>query len=425
MENKKIWFIDYYAYLPEDGPHIRHYAFGKYLYPKGYNAFIFSSNELHSVGKRVETSGKLYLEKERDNVHFFYVKTHHYEKNDFNRAISIVSFEKNVRSIANEIAAKYGKPDVIYASSLNPTTLLTGFKLAKKYGIKCICEHRDIVPDGFITKGTFKENGMIAKAARLFMKRTYEKADGIVFTMEGGRDYLIDQKLDTGHGGKVDMTRVFYVNNGVDLEQSRKDAVTNVIPDDDLDDPDLFKVVYLGAIRFMNNMPLFMETAKILKEMGRTDIKILMWGTGTKIDEMRARLKADGLDNIVLKGYVEKKYIPGIAKRADVFIGTGNSSIMKYGMSFNKLFDYFAAGKPIILPFEVGNSIVAANHAGVEMRNTTAHDLVKEILRFADMNQAEYESYCKQSAKLAQQYDYAVLSEELKRAIEATLNHDH
>lgn len=418
MKNKKqrtrIWFLNQNSYMPEDGPHIRHYALGKYMARNGYEPYVFAGNELHHVGRRIDTGDADYVERISEGVHFYYIKTAHYEKNNYKRILNICSYYKSVFKVCREIESRYGPPDVIYASSMYPTALIAGIRMAKKYHVKCICEHRDIVPDGFVTKGTFKQNGFIAKAARLFMKKTYLDADSIVFTMEGGPQYLIDQKLDAEHGGKIDMSKVFYINNGVDLEQSRSDAEDYVTPDEDLDNPDLFHVVYLGAIRFLNKMPLFLEAARELKRMGRNDIKILMWGTGTKLDEMRKQLKEEGLDNLVLKGYVEKKYIPGIAKRADLFIGTGNSSNMKYGMSFNKLFDYLAAGKPIILPFKVGNSIVDANGAGIEMNEASGKNLADEIIRFADMDETEYSGYCRRSKALVDRFSYEKLAMQLE-----------
>lgn len=417
-ERIRIWFLNQNSYLPEDGPHIRHYALGKYLSRDGYEPFVFAGNELHHVGKRIDTGGAEYIERESEGVRFYYIKTTHYEKNDFKRILNILSYYLHIFKVCREIASKYGPPDIIYASSMYPTALVAGIKLARKYGIKCICEHRDIVPDGFITNGTFRENGLVAKAARMFMKGTYEKADALVFTMEGGPQYLIDQKLDRDHGGKVDMSKVFYINNGVDLEQSRSDAENYVIPDKDLDDPALFKVVYLGAIRYMNKMPLFLDAARELKKLGRDDIKILMWGTGTKLDEMRAQLQEEGLDNLILKGYVEKRYIPGIAKRASLAIMTTNlSSVGRYGASPNKLFDYFAAGIPVVVPAILSDGMVSKNGAGVELTDADGKRLADEIIRFADMERAEYETYCRNSARLAEDFDYAELSRKVSLII--------
>lgn len=417
MDNKnekqlKIWFINQNSYMPEDGPHIRHYTIGKYLARKGYKPFVFAGNELHHVGRRIDTGKNLYIEREAEGVRFYYVKTTHYERNDYKRALNILSFYKNIFKVCDETAEKYGPPDIIYASSMYPTALAAGIKIAKKYGVKCICENRDLIPDGFITKGTFRENGLIYKASARWMRNILYKADALVFTMRGGEQYIIDHGWDIAHGGKVDLSNIYYVNNGVDLEMTRNDAERYILEDSDLDNPDLFKVVYFGAIRFLNQMPLFVDMAETLKEKGYDNIKILMWGAGTKIDEIQKQLDERNLDNIVLKGYIDKKYIPGIAKRASLFIATGNSCIVdKYGMSFNKLFDYLAGGKPIILPFRVAYSIVEENGAGVELDNPNGEQLANEVIRFSNIPQIEYKQYCKHSEETAKEFDYQALTD--------------
>ena len=380
---KKIWIINQNSYLPEDGPHTRHFVISKYLAADGYEPYVFACNELHHAGKRIDTGKEDYIEREKSGVKFFYVKSHHYKKNDINRIFNITSFYFKMFSVAKQIERKYGKPDIIYASTMYPTALLLGTKLAKKYGIKCISETRDIVPEGFVTKGTFKENGIIAKLARAFMKNVYYKSDALVFTM------------------------------------SDLNAEKNVIEDDDLSDPGIFKVVYFGAIRFMNNMPLYIDTARELKRRGKNNIKLLLWGTGNKMDEMQKVLDEEGLDNIVLKGFVDKKYIPGISRRADLFIGSGNgSSTDRYGASFNKLFDYYAGQKPIILLATLSDSMVEGNGCGVELgSNPDFNKVADQIIRFSEMPKDEYEQYCKNSEKMASIYDYKVLAKQVERII--------
>lgn len=421
-EKTRIWFLNQNSYMPDDGPHTRHYTLGKYLARIGYEPSVFAGNELHHIGRRIDTGDARYIEKDEEGVRFFYIKTTHYEKNDYRRILNILSYYRNIFKVCKEAAAKYGKPDVIYASSMYPTALVAGIKLAKKYGVKCICEHRDIIPDGFITKGTFKENGLVARCMRLFMKRTYLQADALVFTMSGGPQHIMDLGLDTTHGGAIDPARVYYINNGVDMEEFEKNAREYVLPDKDLDNESQFNVVYLGAIRFMNKMPLFIETARELKRLGRDDIKILMWGTGTKVEEMKKQLQDEGLDNLELKGLVGKKYIPGIASRADLAIMTNNlSSVGKYGASPNKLFDYFAAGLPVIVPALLSDAMVQKNGAGVELDEPDASALAEEIISFADMDKKEYEAYRVNSRSLADQYSYEHLTELVAEVIEATM----
>ena len=415
-----VWIINQNSYLPDDGPHTRHYSIGKYLARDGYLPIVFAGNELHHSGRTIDTGGEDFVVRELNGVRFIYVRTHHYERNDIHRVANIASFYFRMFKVARAIAGECGNPCVIYASTMYPTALLLGVKLARRYGIGCISETRDIVPEGFIREGAIRENSLVARAARRFMRYVYERSDELVFTMSGGKRYIQDMAWDKESGGKIDLSHVHYINNGVDLEDFDANAKTHVLEDEDLDNQNVFKVVYFGAIRFMNSMPLYIDTARELKRRGRDDICILLWGTGTKLDEMQEVLDREGLDNIKIKGYVDKKYIPSIARRADLFIASGNSSSTgRYGASFNKLFDYFAGGKPIVLLAELSDSMVEGGGCGVELgADPEAAVVADEIIRFADMDPNEYRSYCEASASLAKQFDYRRLAERIKSIIE-------
>lgn len=422
--SRTVWFIHQNAYLPEDGPHIRPYAIGKYLTRIGYKVVVFASNILHHTGDVIDTLDEPYIEKVRDGVHFLYLRTHKYEKNDIHRLVNIASFYCSVIKTAEAQAERYGRPDVIYASSLYPTAILAGAKIAEEYGAKLISETRDIVPEGLQAKAIFR-NKAVAMICSAMMRRLYKKSDALVFTMSGGPRYIIDRGWTTDSGGFIHRDRLYYVNNGVDLEQTHLDEQRYVLDDSDLDDSSKFCVVYLGAIRFMNQIPLFVEAAKSLKKRGRDDIRILMWGNGTKFDETREELLRLGLHNIVLKGRVDKKYIPGIAKRADLFILTANfSSVSEYGASPNKLFDYLAAGKPVVVPATLADSLIESNGAGIELDNPTGERLADAIVGFADMDKNRYYSYCDNSRTLSQIFDYALLAEKIDRIIREVLSDD-
>lgn len=63
--------------------------------------------------------------------------------------------------------------------------------------------------------GILNKKNPIVPLLYKFEKWLYTKADQVVFSMEGGRDYIIDKKWDTDHGGPIDLKKVFYINNGV------------------------------------------------------------------------------------------------------------------------------------------------------------------------------------------------------------------
>ncbi|MDO4811187.1 MAG: glycosyltransferase family 4 protein [Eubacteriales bacterium] len=424
MDEKRIWIINQHAQTPKLGNSIRHYAISKYLVRDGYEPIVFSSNQLHSAtGNAIEVGEDGYAEEYLDGVRFVYVKTHKYTKNDIHRILNIFSFYFSVLKTAKKIEKKYGKPDIVYSSTMSPTALVAGNRLAKKYKVKSINETRDIIPEGFAGKGIMKETGIVAKILRTFMKSTYKKADALIFTMSGGQKYIEDMGWYKRQGGFIADDRVYYVNNGVDCELSECNAKTFVHPDEHLDDPDLFIVSYIGSVRFLNNIPLFVSAAEYLKKSGCDKIKILVWGAGTKTGEINQMIADKGLDNIILKGRVEKKYVPSIANRSDLFILTANfSSVQKYGASPNKLFDYFEAGRPVIVPTVLSDSLVAGNGAGSEIDSPDGKRLAEEIIRYFEMDKTEYEGYCENSKRLAAQFDYAVHAKSMERIFDDVLS---
>ena len=70
-----------------------------------------------------------------------------------------------------------------------------------------------------------------------------------------------------------------------------------------------------------------------------------------------------GLTNIVFKGFVEKRYIPYILSKSQInILNLTDNSILKYGGSQNKLFEYMQSGKPILAgesnPFSIVNEFL-------------------------------------------------------------------
>ena len=78
------------------------------------------------------------------------IKARKYQGNGKQRVLNMVDFYRNVKKAAVEFAKKNAKPDIIYASSVHPLALVAGIQLAKKFGVKCICEVRDLWPESIV-----------------------------------------------------------------------------------------------------------------------------------------------------------------------------------------------------------------------------------------------------------------------------------
>ena len=205
------------------------------------------------------------------------------------------------------------------------------------------------------------------------------EADALVFTMEGAYDYITEQ----GWEKDIPRSKVHYINNGVDLEQFDYNTEHFRVEDPDLDDPDTFKVVYTGSIRKVNNLGLLLDAAKCVND---PRVKFLIWGDGDEREALEQRVRDENISNVVFKGKVEKKYIPSIVSRANLnFAHNSFTYLFNYGISFNKLFDYFAAGQPILCDFPCRYNPAINYGAGMEVRDARPQEIATVIGQLAQL----------------------------------------
>lgn len=416
---KRIWILNHYAsdmYFSEGG---RHYYFAKYLKKMGYDPVIFCANSRHNT--RSESCFKIndvFLEKVNTitKVPYVFIPVRTYEKNGISRVFNMIDFFRNVIRGAKQYGKQNGLPDVIIASSVHPLTLLAGIKLAQYFKVKCICEIRDLWPESIIVYfDRFKRSNPIIKLLYFCEKYIYKKADSIIFTMKGGYDYIKER----GWEQSIPSSKTYYINNGVDLEQFVYNMKTFVINDSDLNNDEIFKVVYTGSIRKVNNLERLLDIAVAVNN---PKIKFLVWGEGDELPKLKKRVLQQKIDNVVFKGKVEKKYIPYITSRANLnFAHNSDSPLFRFGISFNKIFDYFAAGRPILCDFKAKYNPVIESNAGVFFSSNDEREIANGIESFALMDKNELEKYCVSAKKAAEYYDFKNLTVELLGIINRTV----
>lgn len=346
---KKVWILNHHAnsmFFDEGG---RHYSFAKYLKKAGYEPSIFCSNAEHGTGK-------LYFDKLRTarvhmakkiGVPFVFIKGRGYKSNGLDRVLCMFDYYFNVRKYARIYAEKKGKPDVIIASSVHPLACVAGIWLARNMKVPCIVEIRDLWPESIVAYHVASSKDVLIKALYRLEKWIYAKADAIIFTVGGGKDYIKEKKWDTVQGGKVNLNKVYYINNGVDLESFDANKKECQLHDEDLDDERIVKVVYTGSIRHANNVGALLDIAKNVD----SSIKFLIWGDGDEACNLKERVRKENIKNVVFKERVEKKYIPYIVTKADVNVMDmqETNGLFRFGISPNKLFDYLAAKRPVVM----------------------------------------------------------------------------
>lgn len=413
---RRFWIFNHYATTPKTGPLLRHYYFAEYLKEKNIETTVFAANELHQTGGTVDTHGKPYLRSEDEGVPFVFVKTSKYQGNGISRVKNMLSFFFGLLRISKKYAKKYGKPDVIMGSSAHPLTSIAGILVAGRFHVPAIVEVRDLWPEAIFSFGKVKMNSPVGRILSAGEKWMYVHADAIVFTKEGDVDHIKEMGWDTAHGGKIDLKKCYYVNNGVKLSDYYASIEKDVLNDPDLLD-DSFKVVYTGTIRPVNNVDNLLDAAKILKEY--KEIKFLIFGGGNQLERLQKRVADEKLDNVIFKGFVEKKYIPYILSRSSVNILNYSQSQYNWsrGNSSNKLFEYMASGKPIISTVKMGYCILDKYQCGLSLEECTPEALARMIRKIHDMPADTYAQMAENAKEGAKDFDFSVLTERLYRVI--------
>ncbi len=225
-----------------------------------------------------------------------------------------------------------------------------------------------------------------------------------------------------GWDKKINLDKVNHVNNGVDLEEFAEDVKRYQIQDNDLEDEKFFKVIYVGSVRRANNIETLVNVGKELKQRGNDKIKIIIYGDGTDRESLEKRCKTEGLENVIFKGKVEKKYIPYILSKSNLnILNYKQANTWKYGGSQNKQFEYLASGRPICSNVKMGYSIIRTNDCGVEDNIISTKDYADVVLKYAEMSEEKYKQECENAKKAAQLYDYHLLTEKVEHILEKCL----
>lgn len=418
---KNIWYFHHYATPPSMSGLSRPSFLGNGLVKKGNKVSVFAASYLHYSDENLINDKRKYIINKDTNVNYIFIKTPSSKKGYLYRILNMFSFYKRLFSVTRKYKRIDGLPDVIIASSPHPLTMIAGIKIAKKLKIPCICEVRDFWPEVFFLGGLLKENGLLGKILLKGERWIYKKADLLIFLKEGDVDYIKEKKWDTEHGGDIDLKKCYYINNGVNCNDFYNLIQNEKIQDDDLED-DTFKVIYAGAIRPINNIDNILDAAKLLSDY--KNVKFLIYGTGSEVDRLQERIKNENINNLKIKGYVEKKNVPFILSKASVNIL--NYSNTKYnwnrGNSSNKLFEYMAAGKPIISTVQMGYCPLQKYNCGISVKEFNAKGLADAIKEIINLPQEEYLKMCLNSKEAATHFDYSILSDKLEEVINIACN---
>ncbi len=409
-----ILIIDHYATRAFKGRGGRQYYFAKELAEIGYSVNVICSNIDHYSDYLVDTNKKVSKTLKDDNKNsWIFVNTLKYSRvQTKKRWLNVLDFYLKLLFSYKKIIKN--KPDIIVASSVHPLTLIAGIKISRKLGVPCVCEIKDLWPLSIVEYSNLTNKNIIIKALYKLEKWCYKKADALIFSMEGGKQYIKDK----GWNDVVNLKKVHYINNGICSNTFNKNKEQYIFENKDLDNPNLFNVVYAGTISKVNGVVEIVKAAESLKS--HRGIKFLIFGDGSDKEELEKYCKDNSLSNIKFFGLVEKKYVASIVSRASLNIINiePKNNIYKYGVSMNKLFDYLASGKPILSTFQVGFSFIDRYKAGVTTIDSSVNSVKKAIIDMYNIKDTvEYTNYCNNALLAAKDFDFKVHAKKLNEIL--------
>ena len=410
---QNIWLVNKYAMPPQYESRLRTIKFAHYLQKMGYKVMVFGSSVMHNMDLDLIKDGSKYIERQYGDLHFIHIKSCKYKKTaGVSRVWSDIQFHYRLVKLAKH----FEKPDLVVATTF-PLISNPLLDYCHKHEIKYITEMLDWWPDDFVDFGLVSAKNPIMKYLYWRTKKNYVESDATVFSMKGCYKYLEDKGWDKEHGGPIDLAHVHYINNGVDLADfnSWKEQYK-------LDDSDLIstkkRIIYLGSVRLANNVGQLIKAAELLRDLD--DVEFLIYGNGYDREPLVQYCQKQQLANVKFKDkWIDPKFVPYVLSRSYLNILNYTHDFGKYGISSSKMFQYMAAGKPIVCNIEIMFSDIKENNIGISRNMKDDGDYASAIKSIIELSASEYEAMCERAKETAREYDYPYLAKQMLEVIKS------
>ncbi|RUM98891.1 glycosyltransferase WbuB [Pseudaminobacter arsenicus] len=409
-----IWYIHHYGGGPNLGSYDRPYQLGKAWQELGHSPTVFIAAFHHLLQRQPPLEAELSI----DGVRYLTVPARPYSKNGIDRLLNIWDFSRNLYSAGRTFGERIAPPDLVIASSPHPFTIFPAHKLARCHGAKLAFEIRDIWPLS-ITEilGTSRLHPFVQMCA--FAERfALKNADLIASVLPRADRYLAER----GYGSKP----FVWVPNGIGMSRAKAESFSSEagqLASEKLKEwraQGKISIIYTGSIGKPNAIDLLLKAIAYGESTGEGErCAALIVGKGEQVEALQAFVSKKRLSNVHFSGSVPKNDAVSLLNGADIgYAGLKNiESLFGYGISPNKIADYFQASLPVILPIAPCGDPVSESGGGIARKAETP-EAVWEALRELILLTPEERSAlgAKGKAYVAREYDY---NEIARRYVEA------
>jgi glycosyltransferase involved in cell wall biosynthesis len=295
--------------------------------------------------------------------------------------------------------------DLIWGTSPPIFQGATAWALAKIKRVPLLFEVRDLWPAFAIAVGVL-QNSLLIRLSEGLERFLYRGADRVMVNSPGFIDHV------QARGAR----EVELVPNGADASMFDPQKSGQ----DFRDQHGLqgkFVALYAGAHGMSNDLGVVLAAADQLRDLSK--VAVVLLGDGKEKANLMAQAEAMGLDNLHFLPPVPKTGMGMALAAADACIGILKPIDMYATVYPNKIFDYLAAGRPIVLAMEgVIRDVVEAAEAGIPVPPGDAAALAQAIRTLAEDPHAARRMGMSGRAYIEAHFDRVLLAEKLRDLLE-------
>lgn len=350
----RILLINQYAGSPNLGMEHRPHWMASEWQKLGHEVLIVAGDYSH-LRRTQPPVGRSNVE----GVHFLTVATPQYGDNGPRRFMNILAFRTQLQRSSKTLGG--WRPDAVIASSTHPMDIRPGLRLARRSGAIFVHEVHDLWPLTPKLLGSMSDRHPMIMWMQREEDLSCREADLVVSMLPETLPYLLSRGLDPA--------RWTYVSNGVPPEA--------VMQGDESPAQDgVFRVGYFGGHSVSNDLGTLIRAARLLKDKS---LEFHLTGSGPLKAELE--LQAKDLEKV----HFHSPVAPGEARQQmrvmdALYMAVQPSPLYEHGIGLNKMFDYMAAGRPIIQAIEAPSSPAEQAGCALPCKPGDPEDVARAIL---------------------------------------------
>lgn len=370
---KQVWILNHYAQEPGSAGGTRHFHLSQYLRNYGWQSTVIAASIEHGSGIQRLSPNELARYEKIEGVPFHWINVPPYSGNGAGRIVNMLSYSWRV--LRRHTTAQLPRPDVIIGSSVHPFAAASAALIADRFNVPFVFEVRDLWPQTLIDVGRMSPKSPFTWVLKKLEKWLYRKASRIIVLLPRACDYIAPLGIPKKN--------IVWIPNGVDLSLFVQDQAA--IDHQEKEDQE-FTLMYLGAHGKANDLNNVLEAMQHVQRKNN-NIRLRLIGDGPLKNQLMSFAQELGLTNVKFENPVPKSQIPELAAQADAFLISvlDLPQLYRYGISMNKLFDYMASNRPVIISSNAINNPVKEASAGLTVEAGNPAALADAILEMAAM----------------------------------------